>query len=142
MAYSIRFRSRAKDELEESCDIYGGTFRGQVLDWLAQLAEEAEHRQSFSSIDLQELLNTIADDPAEIKQLTSSWGRWLQAPFMDKLKAILVVLRKRCPPWEFRASLQTFTVIDTFTSEVHVLYEVDHVHRQVILTKFTGLPGQ
>ena len=52
--------------------------------------------------------------------MTSSWRRWLDASILEKLKAILVLLRKRCPPWEFRASVQTFLVLDTFLSEINV----------------------
>jgi hypothetical protein len=142
MAYHVRYRSRAKAELNDACEVYGATFNAQVHEWLEYLASEAEKRQYFSSVDIQELIALIADNPKVAKKLTSSWQRWLQAPFPEKLLALLVLVRNRCPPWEFRGSFQTFTVIDTFTSEVHALYEVDHVNHQIIIALFTGLPGQ
>jgi hypothetical protein len=35
-----------------------------------------------------------------IKQWRYSWDRFKSAGGLEKLRALLVLLRKRCPPWE------------------------------------------
>jgi hypothetical protein len=142
MPYATRYRERAKRELEHFTGPYDEEFRQALHSWLNQLAAEAQGKNYSLSIDALDLLNAV-EEGADPGDWPGAWKRWKEASWRDKLRALLVILRKRRPPWEFRGAVQTFPVLSgAFHCEVHALYEVAHVDRQVIFTKFTGLPGQ
>ena len=51
-----------------------------------------------------------------------------------------MLLSKRCPPWEFRASIHTFRFLGACTYEAVVFYEIDHVEKRIIVTTL-DVPG-
>jgi hypothetical protein len=138
--YSIVYERRAKMELEDAKETYGGTFREEVDRWQTDLVRDAENRVYSVSIDAAAMMEAAVQSRPSSWRL--SWKRWLSAPLIKKIQAILLVVGKRCPPWEFRASAMRFTVVNAFDCEVVAFYEVDHVARRVIFRLFDGLPGQ
>jgi len=59
------------------------------------------------------------------------------------VRAVIAVLRRRKAPWQLAVAVTWFSgIIGTLDAEVHVYYEVDHVRREMVIVKFTGLPGQ
>ncbi len=140
MRYLVRFRSRARSELDDCCATYGGNFCGEIHAWLDQLADEAEAKDGALSIDAFELFGDA------VENVTRPWGhslkRFREASTKQRLLALYHVLRKKCPPWEFRATVRPFTFLGACTCEIHVVYEVDHVTKRIIICKFIDLPGQ
>lgn len=74
-------------------------------------------------------------------------SRWLTAGTREKVLAVLVILRDRVTPWEFRMAMQVFLIPNTTSSippdspgVVSVYYEVDRVNRRIIVTMFPELP--
>ncbi len=140
MAYDIWFERRAQDELREAQDTYGTEFREATEAWLSRLAAEAEARNHETSVDLVEWTESVlSNNPSSWGH---SWRRWLSSHLGDQLRAVVAIAKKRCPPWELRTSMERFTVLGLFSAEVLVHFEVDHVHKRVIMRQFLGLPGQ
>jgi hypothetical protein len=140
MAYRVKYHREAKSSLDAAQHDYGPTFRQETNAWLSELVSEAERGNHSLSVDAKELLEAAAD--ADPQSLRRSWKRWLSAPALDKLRALLVIVRKRCPPWELRAAPRLFSVVDSFSCEIVAFYEIDHVEGRVIFRHFDGLPGQ
>lgn len=143
MAYLIKYERNAKAELTSAQDCYGGQFREATNTWLREIAVAAECRDyevSLSSADLADILETVLNSPRWL--WPHSWRRWVKASIRQRFRATLVLIRKRCPPWEIRVSERRFTVIDAFSAEVTAVFEVDHVQKRVIFRMFHGLPGQ
>jgi hypothetical protein len=139
MLYASFFQKDAKANLQEAQNIYPG-FRKTVNEWLDRLASEAEGRDYEISIDILAVIETVlARKPSSWR---FSWRRWLSASFIDKIRAIGTVAKKRCPPWELRSALKHFTVVGAFDCEVTAHFEVDHVDKRIIFRQFDGLPGQ
>lgn len=139
MAYAIRYRKRARKALDNCCGIYGQSLAEPLHKWLSRLAAEAQGRKHTISIDGRTLIETIANHP-DPEMWTSAGRRWFEAPIVAKIKAIGVLLSKRCPPWEFRASVKTFRFLGPCTYEAIVFYEIDHVERRIIITTL-DVPG-
>lgn len=140
--YRIRFRKRAKEELKRGKS-YSTQFSDELDAWLEDIARSASEKRTSDSIDLEQLLEegiNLADNPSTWNHL---WKRWWGSTLIDKAKALLVVLGKRSAPWQIRATSRWFHgILGAFDCEVQVCFEIDHVKRQVIFTKFIGLPGE
>lgn len=138
MSYSVRYLSRARKELDHCLAIYSETFARQVRAWIKEIADGGDVDDPATSIRLDELSEQILDDG-------SGWSyssrRWLRAEMAEKAKALLVVLKQRQPPWEPRVSTRSFTVLDTFSCQVHAFYLLDRVNKEVRFMMFDGLPG-
>jgi hypothetical protein len=142
MTYAIRYRSHARRELDFYNAPYDDEYRQTVYAWFSHLALEAESRAYHFSIDAKDLLDQL-EQGANPGNWPGVWKIWQQASWLTKLRALLFVVKQRCPPWEFRSALMTFSVLSgVFPCEVHAWYEVDHLERRIVFTKFTGLPGQ
>jgi hypothetical protein len=139
LAYAIRYRKRARVALDNCSAIYGGALAGPLHRWLGQLAAEAQGGVYVISLDAQSALETIANHP-DPEKWVSAGRRWLEAPILAKIKAIGVLLTKRCPPWEFRAAVKSFRFLGACTYEVMAFYEVDHVEGRIIITAL-DVPG-
>lgn len=146
MPYAIRYRRRAKEELARCCDTYGDELRGELYLWLQQLAEAAERKERSGSIDLDEILDDFGNVLETGLETIDNWRivrqRFGQASFLEKVKAFVVFLKNRQPPWQVRSSIRHFTFLGRCSCEPVVFYEVDDVHRRIIIVKFDGLPGQ
>ena len=140
MAYAIRYRKRVKSVLDSACATYGSSLAGPLHKWLSRLSEEAEGRNHKISLDAMALLETMITDHSDLKKWTRAGRLWLSAPMIAKVKAIGVVLTKRCPPWEFRAAVKTFQFLGQCTYEVTAFYEIDHVGKRIIFTML-DVPG-
>jgi len=140
MPYAIRYRRKAKEELEKCCDTYGEELEQELYLWLGYLAEAAQRKESSGSIDVLELLETGLETVETGGRV--AWQRFRQASFLEKVKAFVVFLKNRQPPWQVRSSIRHFTFLGRCSCEVAVFYEVDHIHHQIVLSKFDGLPGQ
>jgi hypothetical protein len=139
LAYAIRYRKRARAALDNCHGIYGASLAGPLHKWLGRLAAEAQGRNHIISVDAKTFLETIANNPDPGKW-AGAGRRWLDAPALAKIKAIGVLLSKRCPPWEFRASVKTFRFLGACTYEATVFYEIDHVEERIIITAL-DVPG-
>ena len=142
MSYRIRFRARAKQELLIAKQ-YGVEFSEELDSWLADIAEACHRRDSSISIDLIELLDEGTQAVENSSAWKQAWKRWRNAAPVEKLKALVVFLKKRCPPWELRATSKWFTgILGVFDCDIHAYFEVNHVAGEVVFTMFTGLPGE
>ncbi len=135
MAYSIRFRRRAKDEANELKQTYGQNFTHEFDSWLALLAEAAEKRDASYSTDGLELLRRLGN-PDAISQWKFSWSQLKRASFGEKVHALITAVAKRCPPWEYRFSSRWFTLLELISHEVQVYFSVDHTRQWIIFEKF------
>jgi len=139
LAYAIRYRKRARTALDNCRGIYGASLTGPLHKWLSQLAAEAQGQTYTISFDAKTFLETVANHP-NLEKWATAGRRWLDAPVLAKVKAIGVLLSKRCPPWEFRASVKTFRFLGACTYEAVVFYEIDHVEKRIIITAL-DVPG-
>jgi len=143
--YRIRFKEDAKDEFQFAKD-YGLAER--VVNWLQHLAESAEQRRNTNAIDFHDFLkdvdaleHALGDAPTTNWKL--SYSRFKAAELHNKIRALLHIVGRRSAPWQFQASVTWFgDILGHLDAEVHVLYEVDHVNKQITILMFTGLPGQ
>lgn len=111
--------------------------------WLNDIADSSARQSTSDSIDLFQLFEEGADlteNPGTWKQM---WRNWWAATPIDKVKTLITVLAKRCPPWQIRGTSRWFSgILGTFDCEVHAWYEVNHVDEEIIFAKFIGLPGE
>jgi hypothetical protein len=139
MSYAVRFRRRAKEELDRCCDIYGEELQHDLYKWLEYLGLTAERQEPSDSVDLLELLEEGLE---EVETSQHVWERFRDASFLEKIRAFVFFVRHQQPPWQLRSSVRHFTFLGQCSCEVMVIYEIDHLHRRVIITRFDGLPGQ
>lgn len=143
--YRIRFREQAAEEIDLARQYY---FFERVHEWLKELAQEAAAGTTSMSGNFEEFLSTLD----QLEQLSTgvanghwaeSFRRFRDATAMERLRALLVVLRQRRAPWQMAIAVTWFSnILETLDAEVHVFYEIDHVNRMIVVNKFTGLPGQ
>jgi hypothetical protein len=133
--YDIRYLSRAKQEAVQLRETYSREFVHHFDNWLRYLAEQASDPSSNASIDASELVEQLSDEHVTTKwQL--AWRRFATATMQEKLRAILVVLAKRRPPWELRMSSAWFELVPGVSTGIEVFYAVDHPNRRVIFHLF------
>lgn len=95
MSYRVRFRQRARQEFER-CRDYGSEFHDKLTLWLSDLADGAEKGTDSSSIDPLQILDEALDGGTD--DWEESWRRlWEKAP-VNRIRALIAVLRKRSPP--------------------------------------------
>jgi len=142
MLYRTRFRRRAKEELKRA-KRYSSDFSDDLDQWLADIANSSTEQVTSDSIDLLQLLDEgaeLAENPSRWKYL---WKKWWASTPIKKVEALIIVIRKRCPPWHIRATSRWFCgILGAFDCEVHACYEVNHIDREIVFTKFIGLPGE
>lgn len=140
MAYSIRFKRRARTELDECCETYGEAFRNDIWSWLRDIARRAEAGDALDSIDAVELLDEALEHDEQ--QWRYALRRWREATLTDRIKASFVAFRKRCLPWRLSFAEGWFQVLGRFDCSVGAHFVVDHVNKQIVFVLFDGLPGQ
>lgn len=142
MCYRIRFRRRAMDEL--CCArAYGETFSAALDEWVADIAADTSQRDTSRSFDVLTLFEDVLNAAANPTPWKAAWMTWCQATPLEKIQALVILLRRRCPPWELRVTSRWFRgVLGVLDCEVHAYYEVNHVKQEVVFTKFDGLPGE
>lgn len=144
--YTIRYRKRARQELNACIACHDPAFANDVYSWLDELAEEAARNGSSVSSDAQTFLEKLAA-PGVPPTPRTGLPRWLSEDVLNKLRAVLALLRDRCPPWQFRMAMNVFIVRNTQSpiptqspGVVTVLYEVDRGNKRVVVTIFPDLP--
>jgi len=139
--FRIVYDPGAKRELS----YFGVTYSigDELQRWQEQLAAEAEAGIDTGSLDmtdvLDELINrgaTILGEKAEVSSWQLSWERFKEAPLPQKLQALWVVVRRRCPPWELRMAIEGFYLLGAIPYDVVTWYAVDRIKRQVKFLKF------
>lgn len=140
MAYGVRFKSRAKEELDEACACYGETFRTDLWSWLNRIAEGVESGDDSVALDIGSVLEEGLCEGG--KSWKHSWRKWWSESMVTKIRAAYTVVRKWCPPWELKLAVQWFPVIGQLECEIHAYFIIDHVEKRIIIVKFEGLPGQ
>ncbi|OHB66456.1 MAG: hypothetical protein A2V70_02660 [Planctomycetes bacterium RBG_13_63_9] len=124
MTYAIRYLRRAREEADAWRTTYGQGFVQAFDQWLVSLAEAAEDGSETTSVDALEILEQAMgeEDQPVTSQWEYSWDRFKSAGGPEKLLALLVLLRKRCPPWEFRMSSNWFALLDCIAVEIQGYY--------------------
>ena len=146
MAFVVRYRRHARERLNACAAQIGPTFLAAVEAWLQELADEAEQKSDSRSSDAKEFLNRHSGNAEGIVPKTGL-DRWLAEGIGEKISAVLVLLLKRCPPWEFRMAMEVFLIPNT-VSEIpssspavaSAFYEVDRVEQRIVVTIFPDLP--
>lgn len=137
MGYRMRFVSQAEQQLNDCCETYGQTFRASAYGQLHEIAQRAAQQDDSQSVNVLEVLEHLIDDP----KLATVLRRWRQASYTDKIKAILLTVKNRKPPWRFRYETVTATWLGDGQWPFDVYYLIDDVKRTVWIVNFDGLPG-
>ena len=136
MAYAIRYLRRAREEADHLRATYGQGFARDFGQWLVFLADAAERASDAASVDALEILEQAAGDEPGSSPWKYSWETFKKANGLERLRALLVVLRKRCPPWEFRMSCNWFSLLDCIAVEIQTYYLIDRANMRVIFHLF------
>lgn len=136
MAYAIRYLRRAREEADHLRATYGQGFAQDFGQWLVFLAGAAEDASEAVSIDALEVLEQAAGDEPVSSQWKYSWDKFKNTNGWEMLRALLVVLKKRCPPWEFRMSSNWFTLLDCIAVEIQTYYVIDRPNNRIIFHLF------
>lgn len=135
MAYHRKYVVSARAEYDWLTRNYGGDFSRELDLWLDGLIQDAEHRDWSTSLDATEILEELLGDGTRPETtLQRNLRRLRSATVMERLRAILVVVRRRCPPWQFRTASRWFVLLGSIPVEIEVYYEVNHVDGRVIFT--------
>ena len=135
MAYSYPFRRSAAAEYDACCNIYSCHSVLHAL--FREIADAAQQQDTGKSVDAIEVL----DQMQNLSQWNYSWRRFQAANGLQRLTALLQLLKSRRPPWELRMWPASLVFLDgIFRREVHIYYEINHSAKQVVITKFVGLP--
>jgi hypothetical protein len=143
MPYRIRFRRRAKAEFTQAQG-YSTQFGDELSRWLNDIAIAVDPGEKELSADLTVILESCIDlIPEAESPWKASWVRWKRAGNLEKLRAVIALVKTHRPPWELHATSRWFPqILNAFDCEAHTIFEVNHVDREVVFTKFAGLPGQ
>lgn len=119
----------------------------EIKQWIRRLADEAVEKSAKQSLDFAEILEMLCDEFASEKTTTMnpwafSWKQIRRVSIVESIKALLVTIRRREAPWQIRAAINYFDVLSCIGCEVHIIYEVDHVRKRIIVTHLDGIPGQ
>jgi len=134
VAYVIRYLRRAREEADHWRATYGQSLAKAFNRWIVLLANAAEEVSEVASVDALEILERAmreGDQPVP-SQWKYSWEKLRNANRLEMLRALLVVLKKRCPPWEFRMSSNWFSLLDSIAVEIQTYYVVDRPNRRII----------
>ena len=136
MPYAIRFLSRARTEFDDLSRTYSTVFAKDFAQWLKYLAEAAEDQNFSASIDAFEVLASIDTGEPVKNRWQHFWRRLSTSDAQTQLKALLTILQKRCPPWQFRMSTAWFPLLDCVNSEIQAYYGIDHANRKIVFYMF------
>ena len=140
--YEIRYRKRAKLEAEQP-KYLGTSFTEPFSSTLEDIATDAANKDTSKSVDYLELLEDSIEFAESGKCRTHIRDKWRDATPMEKIKALIFTIRNRKSPWEIRGEVRwIYNILGVFDSEIHYVYEIDHLNEQVVFVKFSGLPGQ
>jgi len=135
LAYSIRFRRRAREEVDALKQTYSRQFASDLDQWFTFIATAAEARNESHSIDAYALLQEIEAEGFEESRWKFHLKKFASADMMSQIRQLLVMLGKRCPPTEFRMTTAWFDLLESVKHDVQAFYEIDHAGCRVILCK-------
>lgn len=111
--------------------VYGDEAAGRLLTWLEGLAAEEKLSVEFDP----EMWLEFS------KELGKYWNKWLQSGIVDKVRALLYVVKHKKPPWSFRHSDKTqWTIIDGVMDSVEVWFEANWIESHIIVWKLDVPP--
>jgi hypothetical protein len=140
--YDIRFRKRAKQEVERT-KYLGDSFNEPFSSALQEIAEAAANKDTSNSVDYLEFLEDSIEFAESGNSSTRMREKWRKALPIDKIKALIFFIKNRRMPWEIRKEIRwIFNILGVFDSEIHFIYEIDHINERVVFVKFLGMPGQ
>ena len=127
-----------REEASHLRDTYGQDFAKEFDGWLAFLASAVEDASESTSADALKILEEVARERTQpvSSPWSYSWGRFWKANGLEMLRALLVVLSKRCPPWEFRISNNWFTLLGFIRVEIQAYYMIDRLNKRIIFNLF------
>ncbi len=135
MAYKRKFVASARAEFDWLSRDYDDDFARELELWLFGLVRDAENRDWSTSLDASEILQDLLGDGSKQETtLQRNLKRLRSATAIERLKALLAVIRRRCPPWQFRTASRWFKILGSISVEIEVYYEIDHVEERVIFT--------
>jgi hypothetical protein len=144
MGFIVRYRQRARRELDAFDARFGSMFGEAVRAWLQELAVEAERNEQVSSVDaLPFLRDLLGPDDAE-QAFPTGFHRWRSAHILEKIHVLLILLAQRRPPWEFRMAMNVFLgpnpngdgMPPDSPVVVTAVYEVDRPNSRIVVTMF------
>ena len=121
MAYSIKYKSGAKDDKEQLQRDYGAEFAGELERWLQHLCDDSESREHKSSASL----DGFRED------CRRSWAEFRKAGFPAKLSALwtaVAVLASMGIP----RNDAWFRLLGIIPAEIQVVFAVDHANQRLI----------
>ncbi|NQV27300.1 MAG: hypothetical protein HQ518_23380 [Rhodopirellula sp.] len=136
MEFKIRYYKSAKDEHRHLRETYGTEFARTFDQWLLDLRSAAERGERSGSLDAFEVFTEIIEGKQSSSAWKESFRRFARESLIDQIKTIYTVLKKRCPPYEFRMSTAWFHLLDFIPAEIQAYYFVDHTEGQIIFSKF------
>jgi len=78
---------------------------------------------------------------AKFRQVYGDENKWLQSGIVDKVRALLYVVKHKKPPWSFRHSDKTqWTIIDGVMDSVEVWFEANWIESHIIVWKLDVPP--
>ena len=139
--YTVKHHRAAATERNWLCETYGQSFRSGYARWMDELADRsAEVRGDANAFDLEEWLGAIEQQTFDAIQNKSlaNWARSLkkfrQAPYLEKLRALLAVVRNRRPPWQLKGSHRAIMALDgQLAINVGLVFELNDAARLVVV---------
>lgn len=140
--YTIRYRQRAKEEAQRAYYL-GASFTEPFNASLDEIAEYAASNGPSNSIDYLAVLEELIELLKAGESRTYLQKKWEDSSLIEKANALLSLVRHRRMPWIIRSEIRWIhNILGAFDAEIQFFYEIDHVNRQVVFIKFSGLPGQ
>jgi RNA polymerase sigma factor (sigma-70 family) len=137
MGYRVRCHRAVEDDWTKCGNTYPQMAR-RLNRWIDDLAKEAESRKWSLSTDLAALLEHADELEEMVRAWPTLWQRFWNAPFVEKLKAALVVMTQFRPPYEYREANRVFRIY-AVTCEVSLLYIVDHTAKEIIIFEYQAV---
>lgn len=141
-SYTIRYRQRAKDEAQRAFYL-GASFTDAFNASIEEIAEIAAKNGPSNSVDYLSVLEELIEIFKAGESSTYYWKKWEDSSLLEKANALLTLVRRQRIPWIIRSEIRWIhNILGAFDAEIQFFYEIDHVNRQVVFIKFSGLPGQ
>lgn len=136
MSYSVKYERRAKTEKEWLCETYGQQYSEQLEVWLGQLASEAAAGKSpRASDDLFDILEKGLDRAENEKGQWAYFARrWREAGILDRVRALLVAIKRRRPPWRCRGASRAIPALESrINIPTDIIYEINDVKKWLVV---------
>ncbi len=113
------------------------------MPWLNDLAQEAEPKRYRLSADLEPALKDLQKGNVARGILKSSRKfarkKLRSASIQKKLAALLYRIKEGRPAWELRWAIRSVS-FQNGVRDVTIVYEVNHLEEQIVVSLWYGLP--